>query len=125
MGAAFRSSPESKKLQPLDVSINKPFKQYVEEYEKWLETPNLPQTPAGKVKKASASSVAVWISTAWKRISDETEWKSFKKCCTSNALDGSENDFIWYDSEAEEDADTSSDENESDSVIENDEDDED
>lgn len=27
-------------LQPLDVSINKPFKQYArEEYEKWLETP--------------------------------------------------------------------------------------
>ncbi len=27
--------------------------------------------------------------------------KSFKKCCITNALDGSEDDIIWDDSEAE------------------------
>lgn len=113
-------------LQPLDVSINKPFKQYArEEYEKWLETPNLPRTPAGKIKKVPPSTVAAWISTAWKRISEETIRKSFKKCCITNALDGSEDDIIWDDSEAEEDADTSSDENESDFESEEEGDDED
>ncbi len=44
---------------------------------------------------------------------EEAVRKSFKKCCITNALDISEDDIIWDDSETEQDADMSSDENES------------
>lgn len=78
-------------LQPLDVSINKPFKDHLRyEYTNWLASGDLPLTPSGKIKKASPVEVANWISTAWKKISPEIVRKSFKKCCISNALDGSE-----------------------------------
>ena len=77
------------------------------------------------IKKAPPSTVAVWISRAWNRISEETVRKSFKKCCITNALDGSEDEMIWNDSEAEEDDETSSDESGSGSESEMDEDDED
>lgn len=36
-----------------------------------------------------------WILTAWGRISSESIVNGFKKCCISNALDGSENDILW------------------------------
>jgi len=36
-----------------------------------------------------------WILTTWNRISSESIIKGFKKCCLSNAIDGSEDDIIW------------------------------
>ena len=83
-------------LQPLDVSINKPFKAYVkDEYEDWLHTDNLPRTASGKIRKAPASTVARWVSNAWKRINPEMIRNSFKKCCITNNLDESEDDLMW------------------------------
>ena len=37
------------------------------------------------------------MSAAWKAISESIIVRSFKKCCISNALDGSENDILWED----------------------------
>ena len=37
------------------------------------------------------------MSTAWKAISESIVVRSFKKCCISNALDGSEDDIVWED----------------------------
>lgn len=87
-------------LQPLDVSVNKPFKTYVqEEYEKWLCEPNKEMTPTGKIKRAAPQVVAHWISAAWKRIPAPIIEKSFKKCCISNELNGSEDDVLWTKAE--------------------------
>ena len=87
-------------LQPLDVSINKPFKGYVQEqYEKWFCEPNRELTPTGKIKRAAPHIVANWVSAAWKRIEGPMIVKSFKKCCISSALDGSEDDVLWNDTE--------------------------
>jgi hypothetical protein len=36
---------------------------------------------------------------AWQRISPEVTVKDFKKCCISNAMDGTEDDMLWNDSE--------------------------
>ena len=37
------------------------------------------------------------MSAAWKAIPDIIFVRSFKKCCISNALDGSEDDILWED----------------------------
>ena len=45
-------------LQPLDVSVNKPFKGFMhEEWAKWIEAPTYYVTPAGRVKRPSISNV--------------------------------------------------------------------
>jgi hypothetical protein len=45
--------------------------------------------------RAALSEVARWVSAAWKAILESIIVKSFKKCCISNALDGSEDDILW------------------------------
>jgi len=42
---------------------------------------------------AAPSEVARWMSAAWKAIPESINIRSFKKCCISNALDGSEMTF--------------------------------
>jgi hypothetical protein len=37
------------------------------------------------------------VSAAWKTIPENFIVRSFKKCCISNALDGSEDDILWED----------------------------
>jgi hypothetical protein len=39
----------------------------------------------------------LWVSAAWKAIPESIIITSFKKCCISNALDGSEDDILWED----------------------------
>jgi hypothetical protein len=41
----------------------------------------------------------MWIIMAWQHISPEVIVKSFRKCCTSSAMDGTEDDMLWNDSE--------------------------
>jgi hypothetical protein len=43
------------------------------------------------------SEVARWVSAAWKAIPESIIVRSFKKCCISNALDGTEDDIVWED----------------------------
>ena len=45
----------------------------------------------------AALEVARWVSAAWKAIPESIIVRSFKKCCISNALDGSEDDIILED----------------------------
>ena len=90
-------------LQPLDVSINKPFKGYVQaEYNKWFCEPNRELTPTGKIKRSALHIIAHWVSAAWKSIQAPMIVKSFKKCCISNSLDGSEDDVLWNAEDDEE-----------------------
>ena len=37
------------------------------------------------------------MSAAWKAIPESIIVRFFKKCCISNALDGSEDDILWED----------------------------
>ena len=37
------------------------------------------------------------MSAAWKAIPESIIVRSFKKCCISNALDGSQDDILWED----------------------------
>ena len=40
------------------------------------------------------------MKNSWQRVKSETIVKSFKKCDTSNALDGSEDDILYEGSDA-------------------------
>jgi hypothetical protein len=46
---------------------------------------------------AAPSEVAWCVSAAWKAIPESIIVRSFKKCCISNALDGSDDDILWED----------------------------
>ena len=82
-------------LQPLDISVNKPFKGFLhEEWAKWIQTPTHHVTPAARVKRPSISDVREWVKNSWQRVKSETIVKSSKKCGISNALDGSEDDIL-------------------------------
>ena len=54
--------------------------------------------------RAAPSEVAQWVSAAWKAIPESIIIRSFKKCCISNALDGSEDDILWKDDEDKDDS---------------------
>jgi hypothetical protein len=68
-------------LQPLDVSVNKPFKHLIRKhYDAWLNKDNHTLTPSGKIKRASASIIVEWISKAWKEVPANVILKSFLNC---------------------------------------------
>lgn len=93
-------------LQPLDVCINKPFKDLVRrEYEQWLEGNCRQLTPSGRIKRASVCEVARWISNAWEALPSSIVSRAFLKCFISNNLDGTDDDAVF----AESDKDVSSD----------------
>ena len=55
--------------QPMDVSINKPFKDGLrQQYLKWISDPARELTETGKIKSAAPSEVAWWVSAARKAI---------------------------------------------------------
>jgi len=85
-------------LQPMNVCINKPFKDRLrQQYLTWITDPARELTETGKIKRTAPSEVARCVSAAWKAIPESIIVRSFKKCCISNALDGSEDDILWED----------------------------
>jgi hypothetical protein len=88
-------------LQPLDVSVNKPFKLLIrEEWNRWMQNEaGSTLTPTGRIKKPSVPLVCNWVIKAWNGVKKEVIIKSFKKCGISNALDGTEDDAIYTESD--------------------------
>uniref|UniRef100_A0A224YXZ2 Pogo ele1 orf1-h 1e-40-j 4 n=1 Tax=Rhipicephalus zambeziensis TaxID=60191 RepID=A0A224YXZ2_9ACAR len=89
-------------LQPLDVCINKPFKDRLRGlYTDWLSEEDHQLTPTGRIKRASLSQLAGWVAAAWDDIPETLIVRSFKKCSISNALDGTEDCAVFEDSDKE------------------------
>ena len=87
-------------LQPLDVSLNKPFKDNVRKrWMQWMAHGIHDFTAGGRQKKPSEELICSWISEAWHEIPREMIVGSFLKCGITNNLDGSENDLVYEPSE--------------------------
>ena len=56
------------------------------------------------MQRPTTTQVREWVKTSWQSAEDETVVRSFKTCGISNALDGSEDDTLYEQSE---DGDTS------------------
>ena len=94
-------------LQPMDVSINKPFKDRLrQQYLKLISDAARELTETGKIKSAAPSEVKLCVSAAWKAIPESIIIRYFKKCCINNDLDESEDDIMWEeDGEDKDDSD--------------------
>ena len=80
--------------QPMDVSINTPFKKaFQEQWIQWRRTPAA-RRPDRKLMIPTRQHIIDWVSKAWEMMSAEMIIKSFLVCSISNAVDGSEDNLI-------------------------------
>ena len=89
------------RVQPLDVSFNKPFKDVVrQQFKKHLEE-NLQRYIEVKISAFERRVlVTKWVGKAWTEVGSNRNIvvRSFKKCGISLSLDGSENEEIHIES---------------------------
>ena len=87
-------------LQPLDVVLNKPFKDRVRKrWMTWMASDDKELTKGGNLKKPSISLVTSWVKSAWDEIPAEIVVKSFLKTGISNSMDGTQDDELWTESQ--------------------------
>ncbi|GFX40387.1 pogo transposable element with KRAB domain [Trichonephila clavipes] len=93
-------------VQPLDVCINKPFKQNLkQQWNIWM-LGEKSFTNGGQMRHASLEIVCKWIIKAWNEIKPDLIQKSLKKCSMSNSLDGTEDDLFMEESNSDGENDT-------------------
>jgi hypothetical protein len=79
--------------------MNKPFTDHQKQLcSEWHLTGAHVFTPAGRIKKPNVT-LCHWFIMASQHISPEVIVKGFKKCYISNAVDGTDDDLLWNDSE--------------------------
>jgi hypothetical protein len=89
-------------LQPMDVSLNKPFKCAMRRrWADWMVNGEKTFTKSGNRKAPSRFQIMCWVRDCWEEMQEAMIAKSFKKCCIANELNGDE-DGIPYDDEEEE-----------------------
>ena len=67
--------------QPLDIAINKPFKDNLrKEWHIWMADGGAGETAKGNLRRARFSDVCSWVKKSWERIPDEIIIESFKTC---------------------------------------------
>ena len=92
------------KLQPCDVSWNKPFKDnYRNLYDEWLVHGERELTKGGNRRPPSKTTILQWIKQSWDLVTVQTVKKSFLKCGISVALDGSQDAMLFDESDDEDD----------------------
>ena len=80
--------------QPLDISINKPFKDYLrKEWHIWMADGGVGETALENLRRARISDVRLWVKRSWEAISGEIIFESFKTCKISTDLNESDFDL--------------------------------
>ena len=80
-----------KKLQLLDISVNRSFKNHIgEEWEKWMSEGIRTFTATGKMRRATHEEVCNWVICAWRAVKVTSITNGFKKARITNVLGGSE-----------------------------------
>jgi len=88
-------------VQPLDVCVNKPFKDKLRnKWNQWMTSGSASLTKNGNLKKPDYGVMCQWIIDCWNEIPESLVIKSFKKCGISNLMNGSE-DNLLYETEDE------------------------
>lgn len=68
----------TKKLQPLDITVNKCFKSEMRRmWEEWMSEGLHSYTKTGKMRRATYSDVAGWVDASWKSIKNTTVVSGF------------------------------------------------
>lgn len=100
-------------LQPLDVCLNKPFKDRVRKmWHEWMSSGQARLTKGGNLMKPDIELIATWVRDAWEEIPEDMVQRAFKKCGISNAMDGSEDSALFEnDSSDGDDCELSDDDN--------------
>ena len=95
------------KLQPCDVSWNRPFKDiYRDAYDEWLaDESKVELTRGGNRKPPNRIIILKWIKEAWATISPALIRKSFLKTGISNEMDGTQDDFLFAADSSDDDRD--------------------
>lgn len=92
------------KLQPADVSWNRPFKAKLAElFDEWIFSGPVDKTRLGNRRPPPKTLLLQWIKEAWATISPDVIRKSFKKCGLSVALDGTEDYMFQQQSDSDDD----------------------
>ena len=58
-------------------------------------------TTGGAMRVPDLQTVSKWIKESWNEIDVQMIARSFKKCGISNEMDGTEDDMLWDDAEAD------------------------
>ena len=104
-------------LQVMDVICNKPFKdQMRQRWNAWMASGEHAFTPSGNRKKVDLVTITQWIKESWEAVDPSIIVKGFKKCCLTNAMDGTEDDCLWQDEDGRDTNDEDEDE-EMDTVV--------
>ena len=91
-------------VQPLDVCLNKPFKDLIRQYWiAWITDGEKTFTKGGNMRAPPLDLLCEWVVCAWAAIDAKIVENSFLKCGISNSLDGEEDDWLWKDMDAEDD----------------------
>ena len=85
----------TKKFQPLDISINKPFKSHMRQlWRDWMALDNHTYTKTGQVRRTSYAQIYSLVSIVWEKITTHTIINGFLhsqlipgvRCCKPSDL---------------------------------------
>ena len=83
-------------LQPLDGLINKPMKVMLQRrWNDWYGSDDHTFTVTGRMRKVELQDICQWSIDAWSELNTQLIVKTFKKCCISNSMDGTEDNIVW------------------------------